>query len=366
MADDFEALRTIGAPVPELDAERAARMRARALSGLPGFAEERSGSVLTDAGVRADAETARPATTTTVEDGDAPRVLELVGSPVADPDLRSSAPRSAAGGGRTRRSFLAVAAAAAVLVVLVGLAVVRIGEPAGLVADQPRDTTVDGIADAAGLVVDDPLVPGEYAHLQVEQAQIFDAGGDLQLHVRTRETWAASDGSGREKLSAADIVDDTGQVVGTFDEDLDVAYPDDSPGFGVFGYPTLRDLPSDPAALRAVLRAGTFGPADDAGEAASIADLLTLDATPPAVRRAALLLLAQRGATVLPDAADHAGTRGIGIVVPQPDGATVVYVVTPTGLLLGTYRVAAGDPVDPAAAESWTSIQVRDRVTSTG
>jgi hypothetical protein len=365
MADDFEALRTIRTGDAELDADRAARMRARALATVLGGADrdegDQDGSLLTERAAR------RPQPGTA--DGDAtPRTLEVV-TPFDGDGVRRADPRSSRpGAGSGRRPFVvAVAAAAAILAVVVGIGVSR-QSPTGVVADQPARTSVTDLADRARLAVDRPLGPDEHAHLVVESGELTaDGTGEPARQVRTRETWATSSGTGREKMSALELVDDRGEVVAVLDDAQDDSYTDGSPGFGVFGYDDLRALPTDPGELHAALRAGTWGtPDDDATEARFIGQLLMLDATPPAVRAAALRLLADRGATVVEDAVDHDGNRGVGIEWRLPDGTTVVYVLGDAGLLSGSYTLAPGAPADPAEAVSWTSVEARDRTATAG
>ena len=370
MADDFDALRTIGVPQADLDPERAERMRARALASLPGAVRthdghDAAGSVLTDTGTRRTVSGRRGDPTT----GADPRpALEVVGSSAAGRGGLRTGPDRAVPPGRGRRSFLVVAAAAAVVAVLVGIGVARTGRSTDVVADQPTTTTITDLAAAAGLTVDRPLAPGEHAHLRVEYGEPATASdGSAGTLIRTRETWATSTGAGRERQSAASLVDDAGVTTEAVDEAQDESYTEGSPGFGAFSYDELRNLPTEPGALRQALRSGTWGaPDDDSTEARFIGQILMSDVTPPAVRAAALTLLADRGATVLEDAADHAGLHGIGIVSPQPDGSTVVYVVSRSGVLLGSYVVEAGAPIDPAAAESWATVEARDRTTTAG
>lgn len=356
MADDFDALRSIRSPLGELDPERAARMRARALAGALGE-DHAGGSVLTDAGARGT-------------DGRDATVLELV--PSADGARRApSAPDpgeptwrpASSGSGSGRRPFLLVAAAA-IVAVLIGVAIARGGEGTDVVADRPAPTTVADLAADARRTIDRPVAPGEYAHLRYREADPLDeASGSAPYAVRSREIWSTSTGVGRDRLSVT-VVDDQGRTVETLEPEREVDYPRDAPAFGSFGYATLRDLPSDPDELRSVLRSGTFGPTDDEAVAHLVAELLMLDATPPMVRAAALTLLADDGATLREDVVDRAGNRGIGIVAGRDDGAATVYVVTPDGSLLGAYDIEPGSPIDPSAASWWMTVEQQDRVTA--
>lgn len=358
MADDFDALRSIRAPLGELDPERAARMRARALADVLGD-DQAPGSVLTESGARGST-------------GSEAAVLELV--PSADDAGPGRVPRSSgpaepawrpasSGSGSGRRPFLVVAAAA-VVAVLIGVTIARGSDGTDVVADRPAPASVADLAANARRLADRPVAPGEYAHLRYRQGDPLDDADASSAHaVRTREIWSTSSGVGRDRSSVT-VVDDEGRTVDTLEPERAVDYAQDAPAFGSFGYATLRDLPTDPAELRSVLRSGTFGPTDDDAVAHLVAELLMLDATPPMVRAAALTLLADDGATLREDTADRAGNRGIGIVAARDDGAATVYVVTPEGVLLGAYDVEPGSPIDPSAASWWTTVERQDRVTT--
>ena len=363
MADDFDALRSIRAPLGELDPDRSARMRARALAGVPGDDLD-AGSTLTDAG-------SHPAPGTEQRTAASESsVVDLIPQPTTvgraggsrrstDPAGRLAAP------GSGRRPFLVVAAAATILAVVIGLGVTRSRGTTDLAADQPAPMSVADLAVRAGRLADRPVEPGEYAHLRYEEGDLdTSVEGAAQHTVRTREIWSTSTGVGRDRSSAVAVVDDEGRTVDTIDRAREDDYDRDTPAFGSFGYGALRDLPTDPVELRAALADGTYGPADDYTVAHLVAQLLMLDATPPAVRAAALTLLADDGATVLEDMVDRAGNRGLGIVAPRGDGATTVYVVTPEAVLLGAYDIETGSPLDPGAATWWTTTELQDRVTT--
>jgi hypothetical protein len=180
------------------------------------------------------------------------------------------------------------------------------------------------------------------------------------------EVWASSTDEGRERRSPTEIVERDGTPVGTFDElGNDTGRVDLETSFGPFSYEQLRALPSDPAELRTVLASDDRGPRSAFNRSLLITDLLAFDATPPAVRAALLTILAEDGATLLPDAVDHEGRAGIGVVVERPDGFTSVYVVTRDGLLVGAYDIITGDELRPDRAIVWSSPLEQRRVDST-
>jgi hypothetical protein len=379
VADDFEALRTIGTPLADLDPERAARMRARALASTLGDeaadAPTRSGAVLTES------PTDRRPTGPRSPHADRPRrrdradhIVRLVpdGPPTeihldrpGESQVIGDAGRRADGAAHGRRPFVVVTAAAAVVAIVIGLAVARSGQRSEVVADQPQPTSVTEIAANASTLVDRPLAAGEYAYLAVSDGQPFEVGDAEETHVKVEETWISTTGEGRERTSATEIVDGSGRTVGTFDGAVDTGHTQGVPGFSVFGYDGLRSLPTDPADLRAVLDSGASWPVSAYSRSYIIADLLMLDATPPGVRAAALTILAEDGATVVADAEDRDGHQGIGIVLPRSDGFTSVYVVNRDGLLLGSYDVITGDALDPDRAVVWSTVRDQRRVAST-
>jgi hypothetical protein len=379
VADDLDALRTIRASAGDLDPERAARMRARALAGVFGEAAERDrtsdGAVLTQVhGDRRPADArAHPERPRRRDRADHVVRLEPDG-PLAE--IHLDPPDHPDGGDRTvvplagrsgRRPFLVVAAAAAIVAVVFGFAVARTGQRDTVVADQPAPTTVADIATNAASLVDRPLPAGEYAHLTIEEGLPFtDPMAGAQTRVEVTETWTSSAGDGRQRSAAPEIVDGTGRTVGTLGPASDTGPVARVGGFGAFTYDQLRSLPTDPTALRARLGDGSLAKASEASRSNLITDLLLLDVTPPGVRAAALTILAEDGATLRPEATDHEGRRGIGIELARSDGFTTVYVVDRDGVLVGAYDVAAGSPVEPDRAVSWTSPRDQLRVAGTG
>lgn len=373
MPDDFDALRSIRQPLGELDADRAARMRARALASV--FAEAGGdpsldgGSVLTEAPERAGRSDRDRRDHRSPRDRPDLVLRSVPTGPTTEihldrPGDHAPAPRTARNAGR--RPFLVVAAAAAVVLAVIGFGLVRAGDRSDVVADQPRPTSVSGIAANAATVVDRPVAPGEYSYLAIEDGQPFtDVDGTPETHVKVRETWTSTTGDGRDRWSDTSIIDGSGQPAGTFDVATDSGHVADAPGFGSFGYAELRSLPTDPAELRTVLENGTYGHPTAYNRSHLLGQLLALDATPPAVRAAALTILAEDGATVVDDAADHDGRRGLGIVVDRPDGFTSVYVVTRDGQLIGAYDIVTGDTLDPDRAVDWYTVRDQRRVATT-
>jgi len=49
-------------------------------------------------------------------------------------------------------------------------------------------------------------------------------------------------------------------------------------------------------------------------------------------------------------------------VLPRADGFTSVYVVNRDGLLVGSYDVVTGQPLDPQLATTWTTVRDQRRV----
>jgi len=379
VADDFEALRTFRAADGGLDPERAARMRARALAGVLGdtaaLDDPSDGAVLTEvpSDRRPGDSRAHPERPRRRDRAD--HVVRLApDGPTAEirldqPDRLPVDDRTvvAMAGSGSRRPFVVVAAAAAIFAVVIGLAVARAGERGTVVADQPAPATVSDIATNAASLVDRPLPAGEYAYLTIEEAVPFtDPDAGAQTLVKVVETWTSTTGQGRQRSSATDIVDGTGRTVGTYDAAMDTGPTSNVGGFGAFTYEQLRSLPTDPGALRAKLGDGSLVKASDASRSNLITDLLLLDVTPPAVRSAALTILAEDGATLREGAVDHDGRSGIGIELTRPDGVTSVYVVSRDGVLVGAYDVITGDPVDPDHAVLWSSPRDQRRVAGTG
>lgn len=376
MADDFDALRTINAHRGDLDPERAARMRARALAGV--FGDASAAEQPAGAAVLTEAPDGAPAGDRTTQERRPRRqdrvdhVVRLVPDAAPheirldrddEPDLVVvGADQSRARSGR--RPVAVALAAAAVLALVIGLGIARAGRTNTVVADQPTPTSVDEIATNAATLVDRPLAPGEYAYLAAEEGEPFvDTEGVEQRHVLVRETWGSAAGDGRERRSAIEVVEG-GTTVSTFDIPTDTGHVDQTNGFGSFSYDELRALPTDPTALRATLDAEQTVRPIDFTRAQLIRQILAFDATPPAVRAAAIRMLAEDGATLVPDAVDHDGRTGIGIVRERADGFTSVDVVTRDGLLLGSYDVITGDELSPDRAVVWYTPREQRRVAS--
>jgi hypothetical protein len=349
VADDFDALRTIRAPLGELDPERAARMRARALAGVLGDAAP---------GRTATAVAERPDHLVVVPD------LPAVEIHLDTPDHPRHERTGAAAGRRT----LVVAAAAAVVVVLfVAIGALRGGgERTAVVADQPDPAAIADLVANARAVPDRPLPAELYAHLVVEDGRpVSDVDGATETHAQTRETWTNPAGAGRDVLSDEVVLDDDGRPTATFSPGFEVDGASGEAIYAPFGYDGLRALPTDPVALDGVLRDDRFG-SDAATRMRVLRQLLQFDATPPQVRAAALQLLADEGATFVGAATDRSGQAGFGIRLVRADGLTTTFVTTRDGLLLGSYDVVTGvDPV-PANAVSWSTVVERDRVATVG
>lgn len=140
------------------------------------------------------------------------------------------------------------------------------------------------------------------------------------LVPRTRELWIAPDGSGRLRETAGQPIflgerdrarwEAAGrpQVVFTYNRDF---------GPGELRYEDLSDLPTDPAALAAVIRQRATlpsGPPVDVEMFVIVGDLLRETAAPPALR-AALYRVAARipGVELVGSVTDRAGRRGVAV-----------------------------------------------------
>lgn len=381
MADELDALRTINAHHGDLDAERAARMRARALAAVFADAAPDTGtatsttnstSVLTEPADERGPDAPRPAHAGRRRRPDrADHLVRLVpDGPTTEihldrPDeqdvVRIGSNEAATPSGR--RPFAVAIAAAAVIALVIGFAVARSGTRDTVVADQPAPTTVAELAANAATLVDRPLAAGQFSYVAVERGTPFVTPDQVEeTHVVVAETWASSTDEGRQRRSPTEVVDGGGTPVSTFDVATDTGRVPMTSAFGGLSYQQLRSLPSDPAALRAVLDNDERGPRTAYNRSLLITDLLTYDATPPAVRAAVLTILAEDGATLLPDAVDHEGRAGIGVMVERPDGFTSVYVVTRDGLLVGAYDIITGDQLTPERAVVWSSPRDQRRV----
>jgi hypothetical protein len=114
------------------------------------------------------------------------------------------------------------------------------------------------------------------------------------------------------------------------------------------GFQDLSQLPTDPSALLALFRAGTYGSDDPAAIFATIGQLLEdPKGSSPAVRAALYEVAAMLPGTAnLGITTDHAGQSGTGVALTE-DGIRYILVVNPdNGGLLGTEAVV----IDPSSA----------------
>jgi hypothetical protein len=114
------------------------------------------------------------------------------------------------------------------------------------------------------------------------------------------------------------------------------------------GFQDLSQLPTDPSALLAQFRAGTYGSDDPAAIFATIGQLLEdPKGSSPAVRAALYEVAAMLPGTAnLGITTDHAGQSGTGVALTE-DGIRYILVVNPdNGGLLGTEAVV----IDPSSA----------------
>jgi hypothetical protein len=258
------------------------------------------------------------------------------------------------------------AAAAAALVVLMlasGLAVrSRLGgSEAGQsvrVATAPDASGLAALAAVARARPDGPLTVGQFEYTRVDRsdrAQTVRSGsgtGGTQAEVglahQRRERWAAVDGPGREVRGNRRLTPDDDPAA--VPEDIlgasDIPNPAGT-GFGFdarLGYLAVRNLPADPAALKAtiVARAREICGGSDCFVLLTL-DLLAEPVATPAVRGALLDVLGAVGMTANGDGFDATNRPGRVFTIDQPDGHWRVVIDPGTAELLGWDQLGPAD-----------------------
>ncbi|MBS1891315.1 MAG: CU044_5270 family protein [Actinobacteria bacterium] len=277
---------------------------------------------------------------------------------------------------RRRLPTLALAAAgvaavaAAVLVLILGLAGSRDGgDEHGLAAALDRAAaTAASRSQATG---------APYTYLKTREVSVSATAADRRswevLQSTTREEWVTHDGAGRLR-----IVDDPARFVGSGDRaEWEGA---GEPTFLALGFSrrtedrfldagmlrgSVAELPTDPAALAARLRARAEVEPGELSPAAATLQLIAEDLRDPGASpafREALFAAAERvpGISYLGEKADPAGRRGVAVGVPATAaGAPALYsmIFDP-----GTSRVLATEMTSRAPAGRPGSRLLRARV----
>ncbi|MFG2329540.1 CU044_5270 family protein [Streptomyces sp. NPDC048604] len=207
---------------------------------------------------------------------------------------------------RVRRRVL-VPALACALAVGGGVVVVNgIERPPAVVESDAAGQLLDRIALAAASRTPGAVRPEQFVYVrsQVAYAGQSAGGGPLTLSpVRSREVWLSADGSRNGLVREAGRADSVVVPLG-----------DDAPSVSSSSHAFVTTLPTDPAALLALVREQTRGQGQDPDQRAfeAIGELLAETAAPPQVS-AALYRAAARipGVTAAGTAEDAAGRTGV-------------------------------------------------------
>ncbi|WP_406861526.1 CU044_5270 family protein [Streptomyces sp. HUAS MG47] len=205
---------------------------------------------------------------------------------------------------RVRRRVLVPAVACALAVA--GVVVYGVERPPAAVRSDSAAPLLDRIALAAASRTATAVRPGQFVYVRSRVAYAGQSadGGPLTLSpVRSREVWLSADGSRDGLVREAGAADSTVTAVG-----------DDAPSVSSPSHVFVTALPTDPAALLALVREQTRGQGQDPDQRAfeAIGELLAETAAPPqvsaALYRAAALI---PGVTVAGSAEDAAGRPGV-------------------------------------------------------
>ncbi|WP_418957627.1 CU044_5270 family protein [Streptomyces tritici] len=180
------------------------------------------------------------------------------------------------------------------------------GRPPAVAQSDPAVRLLDRAALAAGSRPATTVRPGQFVYVRSEVAYAGQSagGGPLTLSpVRTREVWLSADGS------ADGLVREEGRA-----DSPVVSAGASAPSVSAPSHTFVATLPTDPAALLALVREQTRGQGQDPDQRAfeAIGELLAETAAPPrvsaALYRAAALI---PGVTVAGTAEDAAGRTGV-------------------------------------------------------
>lgn len=295
-----------------------------------------------------------------------PILLDTLGEAGTVIDLTDRTPRRPSrfpdAGRSPRDRVLLVAAAVIVSLLAVGVGVTRQNGPATteVTATLATATNGDELIAALAQAPDTPLADGRYEYERIESATPVNGGP--QISVGTSQHWVNNQDSGRVVESANELLASgapgeprsPGRQRGS-----DISYDaPDTLRFHLLRFGDLRNLPSEPAALRSELLR-LIGSSTEKKEDLydGIADLLTLHSTPTAVRAGLARVLMDSGATVLGQVADRSGRSGLGIAVTLTDGSRRVFVLDVTTYhRLGDFTVPAGAPTTADAAIAWNTV----------
>ena len=287
--------------------------------------------------------------------GEADDIIDLTDRPL-------ERPRKVSRSGGPQRGRVLLAAATVFVALLVGA--IALSRQSGrttteLQATLATATTNDELIIALGQAPDTPLGDGRYDYQRVESA-IPANDGRMSLH--TNQRWVTNQNTGRaaqtdEQLLASNApgAASTAGLADGFDSPFTSR---DAQGFGTYTFDQIRSLPTEPLALRAQLFSlAKVKPTETAALYDRIAELLTVQSTPPAVRVGLARILVADGATVLGQVRDRAGRQGLGIAVPLPDGNRLVFVLDATTYhRFGDFTVPATGPTTADAASAWHTV----------
>jgi len=210
--------------------------------------------------------------------------------------------------------------------------------------------------------------PGQYLYVDSQQANLSEAPevGCTMLVPERRQIWIGADGSGRllENTREASFPTAADRAACARAHLLGQAAPGTSdmwfaPDCLSIGPTNLQALPTDPAALRALLDARKIegGPPGPAEDFVQIGDLLRETDASPALRAAIYKVAATiPGVAVLGPARDHAGRLGIGLAY-DGSGARSELIFDPrTSALLGELDTS------PSGALSGWAVYLQSRI----
>lgn len=314
-------LESFRASVAHLDAERERRIREKFELGRAG-ARGRATPIVTHA--------------TAADD-----VVELV--PVGEP----TGPEATAARRTRRPLFVGVAAAVALLAILGGLAVLRtsdsttdVGSPTeGIAGDNPlADVAERALARPDVELIGDQVLYQERTTAGLVGATDTTAAGVL---IDATQTWERRDGTGREIRTPSFAARGPGDPIGPgAPSDRVISQP--QAFHEVRDYEEIRSLPTDPAALVALVQTEFVGSDDPLRAAEFLARLLSLDVTPPAVRAAAFQALGDLGAVSIGAVATPSGVTGAAYQGAGTDGRPWVIVIDPDSTQVLAFAGEAG------------------------
>jgi hypothetical protein len=304
------------------------------------------------------------------------RARRLLEDQIRSPGLSIGRPRTLRR--RPRPSVLAAALVASLVLLIV---VIQVMLPPGSGGPNPAEATLDGLARVAGSTRSLVPIPGSYLYVRSEgsilktKTDVPSGASWSYIAPVSRETWLASDGSGRILLRYGEprFASEADRAAWLSAGSPDLLPPGSREDLrfkpGELAPLDLGVLPTDPAPLAALISSG--GVATGSNDVSTnplgvVADLLGEVPTSPELRSSLFLATAELpGVESLGRVSDPSGRAGIAIAIVESGIRTELIFDIATSALLSTSVVRVDAEGSPTQVLSELTYEVRSIVPST-